>query len=267
MTTYKYTTDGKKVLVVGKLNAEQTIVQEVFVASNGQEVPSGENFVVGSLHDEPLVSWKSKKLKELEAHYEKTKADWEIRISKLQKESRQHEQKLLHKAKALLHFELQADPKQMRVLQMFMAGEINFFYTRQFNHGQILTWDSAYQRADGNEGRIESIKLVSLFGDSKGDLSYRIADYSDGSGNWRTIVPFATYEEALAHAQKDFDELAEQYVNSEGAASLDIPRWSRIEGLGVPVKAWELYHTKAKEHKLKMITDLVAKVETLRKEL
>lgn len=41
MTDIKYTGDGKKVLVVGKLNAIQTIVQEIFVSA-GQEIPSGE---------------------------------------------------------------------------------------------------------------------------------------------------------------------------------------------------------------------------------
>src|SRR6476659_8101217 len=45
MTDIKYTDDGKKVMVVGKLNAQQTIVQEIFVSA-GQEIPSGENFVV-----------------------------------------------------------------------------------------------------------------------------------------------------------------------------------------------------------------------------
>lgn len=66
MSDYKYTDDGKKVAVIGKLNAEQTIVQEVFV-SQGQEFPSGENFVVKSLHDKPAESWKAKSLRELEA--------------------------------------------------------------------------------------------------------------------------------------------------------------------------------------------------------
>lgn len=53
----KYTNDGKKVAIVGKLNADQTIVQEVLITENGQEIPSGENFVVSSLHDQPVKKW------------------------------------------------------------------------------------------------------------------------------------------------------------------------------------------------------------------
>ena len=43
----KYTTDGKKVVVIGNLNSQEKIVQEVFII-NDAEIPSGENFVVTS---------------------------------------------------------------------------------------------------------------------------------------------------------------------------------------------------------------------------
>ena len=53
----KYTSDGKKVAVIGRLNNQEQIVQEVFVV-DGSEIPSGEHFVVKSLHDVPVLSWK-----------------------------------------------------------------------------------------------------------------------------------------------------------------------------------------------------------------
>jgi len=77
----KYTSDGKKVLVVGKLNAQETIVQEIFI-SNDNEIPSGENFVVKSLHDAPAVSWKEKNLKDFEDRYEKEKKHYEESLEK-----------------------------------------------------------------------------------------------------------------------------------------------------------------------------------------
>ncbi len=39
----KYTTDGKKVVVLGNLNSQEKIVQEVFVV-DGSEIPSGEDY-------------------------------------------------------------------------------------------------------------------------------------------------------------------------------------------------------------------------------
>jgi hypothetical protein len=55
MENVKYTSDGKKVVIIGNLNSQEKIVQEIFII-NGQEVPSGENFVVKSLHDFPAIS-------------------------------------------------------------------------------------------------------------------------------------------------------------------------------------------------------------------
>jgi len=69
----KYTNDGKKVAIVGKLNADQTIVQEIFITENGQEIPSGENFVVSSLHDQPVKKWSTfyeDRCKQAEKEYE-----------------------------------------------------------------------------------------------------------------------------------------------------------------------------------------------------
>ena len=50
----KYTDDGRKVVVLGALNKQEKIVQEIFVIGE-QEIPSGENFVVKSLHDAPAI--------------------------------------------------------------------------------------------------------------------------------------------------------------------------------------------------------------------
>lgn len=44
----KFLSDGRKVVVVGALNNQETIVQEVFVTQQGDEIPGGERFVVKS---------------------------------------------------------------------------------------------------------------------------------------------------------------------------------------------------------------------------
>jgi len=59
----KYTASGNKVIVVGKLNNQETIVQKIFV-SEGNEIPAGENFIVKTLLDAPAETWKEKKMKE-----------------------------------------------------------------------------------------------------------------------------------------------------------------------------------------------------------
>lgn len=53
---FKYTTQGKKVRIMGKLNSTEYIVQEVFVDDKGNEIHAGENFVTKNLLDAPAKS-------------------------------------------------------------------------------------------------------------------------------------------------------------------------------------------------------------------
>lgn len=66
-------------MVVGKLNAEQTIVQEIFVSA-GQEIPSGENFVVKAFTISPLSRGRKKNLRELEQRYESDRKKLQAQI-------------------------------------------------------------------------------------------------------------------------------------------------------------------------------------------
>ena len=83
MNEIKYTTDGKKVVVIGDLNQTEKIVQEIFVTEDGCEIPSGERFVVKSLLDKPSISWKEKTLLDLEARFESESKKWKELLSKL----------------------------------------------------------------------------------------------------------------------------------------------------------------------------------------
>ncbi|HEN3351269.1 TPA: hypothetical protein ACKBO6_004487, partial [Yersinia enterocolitica] len=70
----KFLSDGRKVVIVGQLNNQETIVQEVFVTAAGDELPGGERFVVKSLHDVPVESYLSKEKARQEAALAKAKA-------------------------------------------------------------------------------------------------------------------------------------------------------------------------------------------------
>lgn len=235
MSDIKYTSDGKKVLVVGKLNAEQTIVQEIFVSA-GQEIPSGENFVVKSLHDQPAESWKEKHLRELEERFDSQK-------KKLEREMEQHRDKLslaIGKAKlradALLSFADKADDSQVEILKAFMSGEITHMFVGGYSP-EIVDWQessSAYD-VDSWHSRIklEGIKLVSLMGKSDGNLAYRLHDYRDGSGSSKEVFPARCYKEALEMAQAQLDKACEGYL-SGAYRHLDMKAWQKIEGISIP---------------------------------
>ena len=265
MDNIKYTSDGKKVLVVGKLNAEQTIVQEIFVSA-GQEIPSGENFVVKSLHDQPAESWKEKNLRDLESRYETQKA-------KLEREMDEHARRLrmaIDKAKAktdcLLRFAANSDDSQLDTLKKFMSGEITHLFVGGYSP-QIVDFNDSNEPFDvdswGGRVKVEGMKLVSLLGRSDGSLSYRLSHYSDGSGGGKDVKPAAGYEEALAMAQAEFEEQCAAYLEAK-RSSIDLASWQKIKGIVVPDDVMAKYQEEAdanRKARIKQLRDELAKLE------
>lgn len=264
MNNIKYTSDGKKVLVVGKLNAEQTIVQEIFVSA-GQEIPSGENFVVKSLHDQPAESWKEKNLRELEGRYEKERQRLELDIEQQRKRLSLEAGKAKLRADALMQFAKVADEDQIATLKSFMAGEITHVFIDGYSP-EIVDWldSSALYDVDSWHGtvKLEGIKLVSLFGRSDGSLSYRLHQYRDGSGSSKEIYPARSYQEALSMAQASLDERCASYLSGV-LRGIDIAGWEKIDGIVIPDAVREKFNAAADENKRERIETLKAQLAEL----
>lgn len=261
MSDIKYTDDGKKVLVVGKLNAQQTIVQEIFVSA-GQEIPSGENFVVKSLHDAPAESWKEKNLRELEARYDSDRKKLQAQIDDQERRLSLERNKAQLQTSALLQFVKNSDESQLETLKSFMAGEITHLFVAGYSP-EIISWKDSNKVYDQDSfyhhSRLEGIKLVSLMGKSDGDLSYRLHEYRDGSGSSKTIYPATSYEAALAMAQAQLDEDSKAYLEPQNS-HFYLERWQAIEGIVIPQEVIEKYDNLADAQRLD-------RIERLRKEL
>lgn len=265
MNNIKYTSDGKKVLVVGKLNAEQTIVQEIFV-SNGQEIPSGENFVVKSLHDQPAESWKEKNIRELEARYESQRKKLEDEISQQHARLSSVKEKAKLHADSLFKFIQNGNSSQLDLLKKFASGQVTHIFVGGYSP-EIVDWFEGDQGFDIDRynGRrtIEGIKLVSLYGYSDGSLEYRLHSYRDGSGGSEQVFPATSYSEALAMAQAEFDEQCASYLaGTQQSISLD--RWQKIEGIKIPDAVISKHQEQLdaqRKARIKQLRDELAKLE------
>lgn len=71
---------------------------------------------------------------------------------------------------------------------------------------EIYEFDHKENKSDDYQRGKESIKLITLFGNSDGDLSWGINSYKDGSGSYKTIYPANSYEEALQIVQTIIDK-------------------------------------------------------------
>lgn len=187
----KYTTDGRKVVVLGNLNAQDKIVQEVFIV-NGIEIPSGANFVVSSLHDAPAVSWKEKQIKDWSELYEKSRKDFDRNMEEMRGKLRTQQvllsEHLAYVGKALKN----VAPASFDLLVGYLTGSIKYVVLDCYEP-KIVEFETFFKSCDYDNRKL---KLISLFGDDDGTLTYQRHNYSDSSGSAQNFFPFLTYDEA-----------------------------------------------------------------------
>jgi len=191
--THKFTTDGKKVAIVGKLNAQETIVQEIFVTESGAEVPQGENFVVRSLLDEPAKSWKAKSLEDEERTYNQKRDYYKREIDNLRNRQSQLIEDLKAKVNSLKLMNQNLTAESLEPVYDFLTNRFTHVVLNDYGQPDIIEMEKFHT------GNSYGLKLISIYGDDKGDLQFRINNYKDGSGSWKGFVPFKSYDAALEY--------------------------------------------------------------------
>ncbi len=189
MSEVKYTSDGKKVIVVGKLNAQETIVQEIFISS-GNEIPSGENFVVKSLHDAPSKSWKENHAIEIEARYEAKKGE----LERLEKAVADKKKILSAKLDSLSKMVQGVSLGSFELLSDVICGNITHVVTESYS-SEIMEWEKFIRTDEYSQDRL---RLLSVYGYDDGSLTFYQGRYSDASGgSGQKFIPCKSIDEAI----------------------------------------------------------------------
>lgn len=257
----KYTSDGKKVSVLGKLNAQESIVQEIFVTQDGAEIPSGENFVVKSLHDAPAVSWKEKELKKLEDRYETESREWEGRIASMRDTSNKEYGLLSAVIKSSKLTTCAWDHECFKQMELFLTGQIKFLVEKSYCDYKIIPFSEAIPESSDREN---NIRLITLFGKSDGNLTWKLNSYRDGSGSDMTILPATSLEEAKAL----LSEIIINEIGKRNTASDAMVKAKRLYGLSVPSEDQiHQLNQKAIEDKNKIINKLKSDILKIENEI
>lgn len=231
MAEIKFTTDGKKVVVIGSLNSQEKIVQEIFIV-DGSEIPSGEHFVVKSLHDSPAVSWKEKEIKSIEERFATDSLKYRMETEKLYKEHQKQASELRAKLQYVGKALKNADKQSFETLVNYITGKINWIIYEHYSSVELIPIEKFNQMYENK------LRLISLFGSDDGSFTYAIGDYYDRSGSTKTFHPFDSYDEALVEfkillLKKDVSEenikLAKQFGISYPADKVESYIKKRIE--------------------------------------
>jgi hypothetical protein len=198
---HKFTSDGRKVAVIGALNAKETIVQEVFV-TDGTEFPAGEHFVVKTLLDAPAETYKAKEERRVADSIKKLEQERD----KLSAEIDGFRFKAKAAAAKIKWVEGIAAPEVQEVfdnLNAMLSGEYTHVLFPDYTI-EIKEWDHRlFSSSDGYRSNwFESLRLISLFGEWNGrlSLSWKVNTYRDGSGSSTRIIPCRSLAEAVAKA-------------------------------------------------------------------
>ena len=201
---HKFTADGKKVAVIGALNAKETIVQEIFV-TDGTEFPAGEHFVVKTLLDAPAETYKAKRERELEDHIKRLEGDRDRVAAEIAG--------LRFKASAatakVKWIEKITEPEVRDVfdnIKAMLSGEYTHVVIPGYQGVEIKEWDERLFTSceSGSRNRFDSLRMVSLYGQWKDRLTmgWKVNSYQDGSGSSTTFFPCRSLQEAIEKARE-----------------------------------------------------------------
>jgi hypothetical protein len=198
----KYLITGCAVRLVKKLDIG-TLVQDVY-ESGGEEYTDERVYLVDKVYDEAPTAKLDEKKKSLESEIEQLKQlkrDLENGL-KVIKQSESERLKKYEKHRSL------------KYLDMYLDNKItHFVFPRNIGYRAPCILPIEDARCNGNNKWDKDLKLLVLFGSSKGNLEWRINEYKDGSGSYEQVFLCCSYEEALAVMQTHLSSL--EHVNED----------------------------------------------------
>jgi len=158
--------------------------------------------------------------------------------------------------------------EQLATLDKYLTQGISHYVSVSYGRVEILAKEntkSEYSR--------DAFKLLTLYGDTKGNLSWRLDQYADGSGGSRVLVyPACSLEEAKEIVEHVFEEKWKGWRTGAGEDFHWVDSYiGSAKKLGYPIPEDVLAFSKEKAIKThsasveKMEKDLEAAKETLEK--
>lgn len=220
----KYTTDRRKVVVLGDLNSTEKIVRELYVTEDGKEFSGGEKFVVKSesLLDNPSKTWREVNLEDIKLEFDKERAIWDNRINSLITEKKSIYHSLKDRVEWLKNVAKDSGRESLThalsTIADFLSADEKWILVYNYGKYELEKFDDngiskLIGRCGGDDYYYE-MRLLSLFGKTNGDFEFGLNTYSDYEGQFNKVSFFKSKKEALDFMQKEIDG-KEEYNGSD----------------------------------------------------
>lgn len=231
----KYTIAGDKVEIVSNLPNCQFLVKPVYVDEAGNESVLGKSFVVDEILDKPVKQWHEKEREKQEAWFKSSKKSMADELDRLRKNHATATARLSGISKFLndMARKFERDGGEtFSTLSKYINGEIEYLVVSGYSSHKIVKFENAIENKCSFDA---GLKLISLYGASNGDVSWRLNQYSDTSGSSETIIPCETYLDAVAVLDNlikaDCQErVTYSQISAKEKYSLENPTAEQIQG-------------------------------------
>lgn len=214
---YRYLANGRMVALMQPLD-QGFLVAPVITRGDEEEsefIDYRRPFVAEEVFDEEPVERYGQKIAELESR---------IRDLRAEKDAMELAKRNFTTEEAQIKARCAAIPALKNVFD-FIDGKITHYVIQRYSDIQIVPFgDTKTEFARTQDQK----KLLSLFGASDRELTWKLNDYYDGSGSWTTCIPVLSYEEGIQEAAKLFDK-----AWKEGKRNPQMVQCA--ESLGIPV--------------------------------
>jgi hypothetical protein len=184
--TYAYAADGKKVYIEAITQDGDYVVSGVIAQIYGDQIEEdhGQTWIErGKLYPKPPVDVMDKVIEEKTVELARLRDEWFTAKHGINNAERDNADRFKRLAKF----------KGLERLEDVLEGKFSHFVTGNYGGYEIMTKERGLDQGDRYD---KKLKLLSLFGDTGGDLEWRLNDYRDGSGSWRQVYPCASEDEA-----------------------------------------------------------------------
>lgn len=194
----KYLLDGREVIVCAETNSGN-IVRNVYYDKHSDEEYLGDPYLSTSkMFDNPP---EEKYYEEIEKLI-KTQEDLQYQIINLKQEKTNIEKEIsdIKKEESRFFGNVQRID-QLKLLEDFINGKITHYLIFHYSFGwNIITIKETELKENYHHAKY--LKLLTLYGESNGDLNWKLSEYSCSSSSGNLVIPCTSYEMALDELKK-----------------------------------------------------------------
>jgi hypothetical protein len=185
----------------------------------------GELIMVPRVFEEVPVAQKNERIARLDREIEEKAKKLRVLQSDLSRAEQAGRQRL----------EMLKQHDGLQRLEDFLAGRITHFVVREYDSYPPVILEAKKALDNRESERDHPIKLLTLFGRTKGDLQWGINHYSEGSGSERFCYPCCSLEEAQALTSRLLEEIYAEARNRPGDRRGVLDYFDKVEAAAVAI--------------------------------